>query len=150
MRWERGGCNALDGERNTPLHHAARHAPMAHKFFALLLEHGADASLQNGRGQTVLHRLAERAVAGGSFVGGCALDAELPLTQLLAMLAHRPLALDAQETPTMNTALHVAAFGGCIEMATFLVELGAAVGLGPGRGRGGVDVLYYTCLYVCG
>mmetsp|Transcript_33938 Transcript_33938/g.108220 ORF Transcript_33938/g.108220 Transcript_33938/m.108220 type:complete len:739 (+) Transcript_33938:1064-3280(+) len=152
MRWNglASRCNVLDFARNTPLHTCARQTPHVVKALPLLLEHGADPAARNLDGQTVLHLLAERAVrtqqersgigeaaaatpAGGtdgrSGDGGTRLPAEFPISRLLSMLSELPLALDAQETETGNTALHIAAFGGCISMAIHLVGLGAAVGI---------------------
>jgi len=60
-----------------------------------------------------------------------------PIERLLGMLSESNLALDAQETETGNTALHIAAFGGCVEMALHLAALGASLAL-PNR---------YICIY---
>ena len=144
MRWSGSPlrCNVVDFARNTPLHHCVKHAKQVQMIFSLLLEHGADASLRNDLGQTVLHLLAERAV----FASDMSRDAltkpaddnssnatsEFPTMRLLQMLEEYSVVLDAQENESFNTALHVAAFGGCIDMACYLVSRGAAVGL-PNR-----------------
>ena len=65
---------------------------------------------------------------GGVGVGGSGGE-DLPVGKLLQLLAEHNLQLDAQELETANTALHHAAFGGCIELAIQLVSLGASVGL---------------------
>ena len=51
---------------------------------------------------------------------------------MLAEAAGGSLPLDAAENESGNTATHIAAFGGCIELAQQLVCLGASVGL-PNR-----------------
>ena len=148
-------CNLLDGNRNTPLHTCTKLAPHAAKYVPILLEHGANPNLTNAQGQSVLHLLAERAVreqqerqavqehggpagapaaadaAGAAGAAGAAPPA-LPVGRLLELLAEHNLQLDLQEAESSNTALHHAAFGGCIELAVQLVQLGAAVGL-PNR-----------------
>jgi len=53
----------------------------------------------------------------------------LPVTRLIALLAEHNLSLDAQEAEKGDTAMHIAAFGGCIEVCVQLVSLGASVGL---------------------
>jgi ankyrin repeat protein len=137
-------ANLLDAARNTPLHTCTKLSPQPLKNFPILLEHGANPNLQNVQGQTVLHLLAERAVRQqqltqstqnlpdgqqGTQQGG-APPPELPMARMLEMLTeHSKLQLDAQEAESGNTALHIAAFGGCIEMAQQLVCLGASVGL---------------------
>ena len=153
-------CNLLDANKNTPLHTSAKLARHALKYVPILLEHGANPSLQNGKGQTVLHLLAERAVremqeisavqGGSPRIGGLAEDAAaasfdaddadgepagpLQVTRLVSLLAEIPnkdlvALLDAQETETGNTALHIAAFGGCVPLAVQLVGLCASVAL---------------------
>jgi len=54
------------------------------------------------------------------------------MLQMLAEAAGGSLPLDAAENESGNTATHIAAFGGCIELAQQLVCLGASVGL-PNR-----------------
>jgi hypothetical protein len=49
--------------------------------------------------------------------------------RLLEMLAESNPVLDLQELGSGNTALHIAAFGGCVPMALQLVGMGASVGL---------------------
>mmetsp|Transcript_39600 Transcript_39600/g.103887 ORF Transcript_39600/g.103887 Transcript_39600/m.103887 type:complete len:267 (+) Transcript_39600:247-1047(+) len=144
--------NLLDIHRNTPLHTCVKMAPYAAKYVPILIEHGANPTLQNGAGQTVLHLLAERAVremqqanAVGDGRSRSATDASdpsedaapagepkpaaLPAARILDNLSESHLALDATEFETGNTALHIAAFGGTIELAQKLVGLGASVGL---------------------
>jgi len=70
---------------------------------------------------------APAAIAGGG--GAPPSPPELPVARLLELLSEHSLQLDAQEAQTGNTALHHAAFGGCIELAVQLVSLGASVGL---------------------
>ncbi|EOD13959.1 hypothetical protein EMIHUDRAFT_246553 [Emiliania huxleyi CCMP1516] len=92
-----------------------------------------------------LHLLAERAVysrqeaagvgaLGAAEGGGAESPPPFPTARLLEMLGEAgvPLPLDAQEAESGNTAMHTAAFGGCVEMAISLVGLGASVGL-PNR-----------------
>jgi len=133
-------CNLLDLNRNTPLHTCAKQAPHAAKMFPVLLEHGANPTLQNSQGQTVLHLLAERAVVAHqqrqAVSEKAALDgsaeaaaAEFPFSRLVEMLAEHSPNLDAAETESGNTALHIAAFGGCIELAVQLAAMGASVAL---------------------
>ena len=76
---------------------------------------------------------------GGGGGGGAAAAApaaaapELPMARMLELLSEScTLNLDVQESESGNTALHIAAFGGCIELAQQLVCLGASVGL-PNR-----------------
>ena len=71
---------------------------------------------------------------GGGGGGGGGGGAEFPALRLLEVLAatEHTLQLDLQEAESGNTALHHAAFGGCIELAIQLVGLGASVGL-PNR-----------------
>ena len=121
------------------------------RYYPILLEHGADATIQNAHGQTVIHLLAERAVRseqqrsairaspppdGNGAGGGRAAEiSALPASRMLQMLAEAAggsLPLDAAENESGNTATHIAAFGGCIELAQQLVCLGASVGL-PNR-----------------
>lgn len=136
-------ANLLDAAKNTPLHTSTKLSPQPLKNFPILLEHGANPNLQNVQGQAVLHLLAERAVrqqqlastqlADGAQPGAGAPPPELPMARMLDMLSEAcTLQLDAQEAESGNTALHIAAFGGCIEMAQQLVCLGASVGL-PNR-----------------
>ena len=141
-------CNLFDGARNTPLHTCARLAPNVAKYIPLLLEHGADPTLINARGQTVLHLLAERAVREQQDALAHASDApasvdqhtddhgglrvvtaNAPATRLVELFSGHQLLLDSQEFEAGNTALHHAAFGGCVELAAQLVSLGASVGL---------------------
>ena len=71
--------------------------------------------------------------------------AELPISRMLAMLSEAcVLQLDAQEAESGNTALHIAAFGGCIEMAQQLVCLGASVGLPNKDGFTALDSMQPT------
>lgn len=162
--------NLLDFNRNTPLHTCIKLAPNAAKYVPILIEHGSNPNLQNAQGQTVLHLLAERAVREqqqrtGVSEGNAAEvdDAEadgrpmFAASKILDNLAEVPLALDAAETETGNTALRalprsrlachyllrpspfhislclpssdIAAFGGCIGLALKLVSLGGSVGL---------------------
>jgi len=147
MRWNGSAarCNVLDYARNTPLHTCIRQAPHVAKGMPLLLEHGADPAARNDAGQTALHLLAERAVysrqeaagvgaLGAAEDGGAESPPPFPTARLLEMLGEAgvPLPLDAQEAESGNTAMHTAAFGGCVEMAISLVGLGASVGL-PNR-----------------
>jgi ankyrin repeat protein len=150
-------CNLLDINRNTPLHTSTRLAVHAAKYMPILLEHGANPNLSNAQGQNVLHLLAERAVreqqersavnsqpkgtkGGGEGAAGEGVATTdegeappvLPALRLLELLAEHKIDLDAQELETGNTALHHAAFGGCIDLAVQLVRLGASVGL-PNR-----------------
>jgi len=131
-------ANLLDAARNTPLHTCTKLSPQPLKNFPILLEHGANPNLQNVQGQTVLHLLAERSVRQQQLAstqlpdsqqpGAPSLD--LPMARMLDMLTEATaLQLDAQDSESGNTALHIAAFGGCIEMAQQLVCLGASVGL---------------------
>ena len=69
---------------------------------------------------------------GANGVAAAAGTPELPASRLLELLSEHNLQLDAQESESLNTALHHAAFGGCIELAVQLVQMGAAVGL-PNR-----------------
>ena len=152
------GLNLLDWNRNTPLHTATKLAPHAVKYLPILLEHGADPRLTNAEGQSAVHLLAERAVreqqerhglnsarkrsdggVGGAADpddgGDCGIAnaelLELPVGRLLVQLSGHSLQLDLQDEGG-NTALHHAAFGGCIDLAVNLVRMGAAVGL-PNR-----------------
>jgi ankyrin repeat protein len=135
-------ANLLDAAKNTPLHTSTKLAPQPLKNFPILLEHGANPNLQNVQGQSVLHLLAERAVRQQQLAstqladgapGAGAPPPELPMARMLDMLSEAcTLQLDAQEAESGNTPLHIAAFGGCIEMAQQLVCLGASVGL-PNR-----------------
>lgn len=79
---------------------------------------------------------------GAAEGGGAESPPPFPTARLLEMLGEAgvPLPLDAQEAESGNTAMHTAAFGGCVEMAISLVGLGASVGLPnrdgtDGRGR---------------
>jgi len=133
-------CNLLDHGRNTPLHTCIKLAPSAAKYVPILIEHGANPNLQNALGQTVLHLLAERAVrelqrrtavSESAHADEAADDGAtyLPANRILDNFSELTVALDATELETGNTALHIAAFGGCIELAQKLVGLGASVGL---------------------
>ena len=52
------------------------------------------------------------------------------MARMLEMLTEATtLQLDVQETESGNTALHIAAFGGCIDLALQLAAMGASIGL---------------------
>ena len=88
--------------------------------------------MQNAQGQTVLHLLAERAVrekqerqAGVGAAAAAAAEAappEFPAVRMLELLSEHNLLLDTPEYETGNTALHHAAFGGCIELSAYIVS----------------------------
>lgn len=110
--------NAQDGEGATPLYYAVgahaacggRHANVAIKF---LLDHGADASTSDSRGQTVLHVLAYRSV-----------DSDPIDTALLDMLVNSSNINHADKDG--NTPLHIMARNlRQVRAAKFLLEQGA-------------------------
>jgi len=97
--------------RSTALHIAV--AMSSATLVGMLLENGADSNAKDDRGWTPLHRLASRELAGEADVIGRILIAEG------ADLAAR--------TPLDDTALHLAAMYGNMELAALLIEHGADV-----------------------
>lgn len=119
--------NLINGEGQTVLHLLAERAVREQQQRTAVQgqQHAAGNGCDGGAGSSC-----SSADEGGTAAGGAPPSPpELPVARLLELLSEHSLQLDAQEAQTGNTALHHAAFGGCIELAVQLVSLGASVGL---------------------
>ncbi|KAJ9584042.1 hypothetical protein L9F63_021619 [Diploptera punctata] len=131
--------NLQDHRKRTPLHRLAGSGCTSLDAFKVLLECGADPSIQNDRGETALHEALERDAQGssdavtllvkaGTDLSRCTSYRETPLH--LAARKNRPgivaMLLDKRAPPNAqdlrgNTALHLAAGRGYREVVRLLL-----------------------------
>ncbi|KAH8987328.1 ankyrin repeat-containing domain protein [Lactarius akahatsu] len=112
---ERGAdVNAQDEDKNTPLHSAALGGRL--EIVQVLLDHGASAVVENGRGESSLHLVSKKEYPRYK-------DGGAGIAQLLLERGVDVNALDEHQ----NTPLHSAAFRGVLEIVKVLLDHGAIV-----------------------
>lgn len=145
---QKSDVNLKDHRQRTPLHRLAASGCTHLKTFQVLLDCGADPSLQNDRGETALHEALERDAPGsfdavtllasaGTDLSRCTAYRETPLhlaarknrPSTVAMLLNNAAPPNAQDLRG-NTALHLAAGKGyhevvCLLLARPNIELNA-------------------------
>lgn len=145
---QKSDVNLKDHRQRTPLHRLAASGCTHLKTFQILLDCGADPSLQNDRGETALHEALERDASGsldavtllasaGTDLSRCTTYRETPLhlaarknrPSTVAMLLNNGAPPNAQDLRG-NTALHLAAGKGyhevvCLLLARPNIELNA-------------------------